>query len=136
MGVIVLVAAAGGLKDGVGGIHGTLGHSEEEPLTKTKPMTEQTIVAESNPISATGDAPIHQVWIISFPLTYLTHFITAVLGLHICNVATNVVLIMSFPQGGHNIFALVGAVHTEEQPIIVRATDTTTTVHGTGPPIT
>lgn len=76
MEVVVLVAAAGGLDDGVGGIHGTL----------------------SPPPS-------------------------------------DVVLIMSLPHGGHNMCALVGAVHTAEEPITVRATDTPTTIHNTGPPL-
>ncbi|KAJ8444454.1 hypothetical protein Cgig2_005976 [Carnegiea gigantea] len=134
MAVVVPVAAAGGLNDDVGGIHGTLGHSEEELLTKTKPRTEQTTAAESSPIGTAKDAPIHQVQIISFLLTYLTHFTTAVLGLRICNVIANVVL--SFPQGGYNMCALVGAVHTTEEPITVRATDNPATVHGTGTAIT
>ncbi|KAJ8426523.1 hypothetical protein Cgig2_007991 [Carnegiea gigantea] len=38
-------------------------------------------------------------------------------------------------QGEHNMCALVGAVHTVEEPITVRATDTSATVHGTGPPL-
>ncbi|KAJ8437373.1 hypothetical protein Cgig2_020392 [Carnegiea gigantea] len=97
MAVVVPVAVAGGPDDGVGGIHGTLGHSEEELLTKTKPRTEQTTAAESSSTSATGDAPIH--------------------------------------QGGHNMCALMGAVHTAEEPITVRAVDTLATVHGTGPPL-
>ncbi|KAJ8426144.1 hypothetical protein Cgig2_032835 [Carnegiea gigantea] len=98
MAVVVPVAAANSLNDGVGGIHGTLGHSEEELLAKTKPGSEETTAAESCPIGAAGDAPIH--------------------------------------QGGHNMCALVGAMHTAEEPIIVRVTDTPTTVHGTSLPIT
>ncbi|KAJ8423839.1 hypothetical protein Cgig2_024297 [Carnegiea gigantea] len=130
MAVVVLVAAAGSPDDGVAGIHGTLGHSEEEPLTKTKPGTERTTAVESSPTGAAGDAPIHQAQIISFPLTYLTYFTTAVLGLHICSVVADMVLIMSLPWGGHNLCALVGTVHTAEESITVRATDTSTIVHG------
>ncbi|KAJ8439553.1 hypothetical protein Cgig2_007070 [Carnegiea gigantea] len=58
--VVVPVVAAGSPDDGVGGINGTLGHSEEELLTKTKPRTERTTAAESSPNGAAGDAPIHQ----------------------------------------------------------------------------
>lgn len=73
---VVLVAAAGGSDDGVGGIHGTL----------------------SRPPS-------------------------------------DVVLIMSLPHGVQNMCALVGVVHTVEEPITMRATDTPTTVHNTVPPL-
>ena len=47
MAVVVPVAAASSLDDGVGGIHDTVGHSEEEHLTKTKLVTKRTTAAET-----------------------------------------------------------------------------------------
>ena len=52
------VATVGGPDDGVESIHDTLGHYEEEILTKTEPGTQRTTEAESSSTSVAGDAPI------------------------------------------------------------------------------
>ncbi|KAJ8424633.1 LOW QUALITY PROTEIN: hypothetical protein Cgig2_032813 [Carnegiea gigantea] len=79
MAVVVPVAVAGSLDDGVGGIHDTVGHSEEEHkeehLTKTKPVTERTTAAETIQTCAAGDAPIHQVHCFPFPM--LSHIMVS-----------------------------------------------------------
>ena len=65
----------------------------------------------------------------------LTNTLDTGCSVHICNLVANVVLIMSLPQGGHNISALLGAVHTGEEPDTVRYSETTSTINATGPPI-
>ena len=92
------------------------------------------MAAQTFQTGAAGDAPIHQVWIISFQLCYVTHFAINVLGLYICNVVADVVLTMSLPQGGHNMCAAVCTVHTVDEPITVGSNDTSATDHGTGTP--
>ena len=57
------------------------------------------------------------------------------MGVHICNLVADVVLIMSLPQEGQNMSTLLGAVHTGEEPITVRDSKTTTTDDATGPPL-
>ncbi|KAJ8428908.1 hypothetical protein Cgig2_011650 [Carnegiea gigantea] len=39
------------------------------------------------------------------------------------------------PQGGQNMSAVLGAVHTSKEPVTVRDSETTATVDSTGPPI-
>ncbi|KAJ8423954.1 hypothetical protein Cgig2_008822 [Carnegiea gigantea] len=51
------------------------------------------------------------------------------------NSPTNAAGDASIHQGGHNMCALVGAMHIAEEPITVRATDNLAIVHGTGPPL-
>ncbi|KAJ8445907.1 hypothetical protein Cgig2_009836 [Carnegiea gigantea] len=87
MAVVVPVAAAGGPNDDVGGIHGTLGHSEEGTTYENQ----------------VGDRADHS------------------------NIEQSDRCIWGRPHP---------SVHTTEEPITGRATDTPATVHGTGPPIT
>ncbi|KAJ8428408.1 hypothetical protein Cgig2_024554 [Carnegiea gigantea] len=60
MAVVIPAAAAGNLDDGVGGIYDTVGHSEEEQLTKTEPVTERTTAVGTIQTGAARDAAIHQ----------------------------------------------------------------------------
>ena len=59
----------------------------------------------------------------------------AEVGFHFYNFIADVVLIMSLPQGGQNMSALLAAMGIGEEPITVTDCETTATTDATGPPI-